>query len=298
MKVLRSLLFAPANHPRRSEKAFQVGADGVILDLEDAVALSEKAAARQAAGARLRSRPPGIYTVVRVNGLDTEHVLADLEAVVAVGVSAIMLPKVEAATDVRIADWLITQHERRQGLAAGSVELHAVVETARGLLAMEEIAAASPRLRRIAFGVADFTLDTGMEWSAGNRFLEWAGALVVTVSRASGLEPPLDTVHRDLADAEGFRRAASAARSLGFQGKVCLHPDQVAIANEVFTPSEAEVAEAWAIHAAFTEAEQIGQASIQLNGRFIDYPIARRARQVLEAAREAGVLPAGYKPPM
>jgi citrate lyase subunit beta/citryl-CoA lyase len=295
MRVLRSLLFAPGNHPRRREKAYQVGADGVILDLEDAVALSEKEAAREQVSAFLRDKPRAAFTVVRVNALNTDQVLADIEAVVGPGLDALMLPKVESATDARIADWLISHHERRRGLAAGSIELHAVIETAQGLTAIEEIARASARLKRIAFGVADFTLDTGMEWSASNPFLTWAGALVVTVSRAAGLEPPLDTVYRDLSDAEGFRQAARLGRSLGFQGKVCLHPDQVAIANEVFTPGAAEIEDAWAVHSAFAKAERDGMASIQLDGRFIDYPIAQRARQILDAARLAGVLPEAYR---
>jgi citrate lyase subunit beta/citryl-CoA lyase len=295
MQVLRSLLFAPGNHPRRSEKAFQVGADGVILDLEDAVALSEKEAARAQVATLLRARTGPTYTVVRVNALSSDHALADVEGVVGPGLDALMLPKVETATDVRIADWLVSQHERRRGLAAGSIELHAIIETAKGLSAIEEIARSSPRLRRIAFGVADFTLDTGMEWSASSPFLAWAGALVVSVSRAAGLEPPLDTVYQDLADSEGFRKAAEAGRARGFQGKTCLHPDQVAIANQVFTPSEGEVNDAWSVYSAFAKAEREGQASIQLEGRFIDYPIARRARRVLEAARNAGVLPGGYR---
>jgi citrate lyase subunit beta/citryl-CoA lyase len=293
--ILRSLLFAPGDHPRRREKAFLVGADGVVLDLEDAVALSQKDSARQGVAVLLQAGKGPTYTVVRVNPVHSQHFLADIEAVVYEGLDAVMLPKVESETDVHIADWLISDYERRRHLVQGSVELHAVVETARGLMATETIARSTRRLRRIVFGVADFTLDTGMEWSSSSPFLTWVGAMVVTVSRAAGLDPPLDTVYKDLGDAEGFRNAAKAARALGFQGKTCLHPNQVAIANEVFTPGEAEVTDAWAVYSAFQRAERAGRASIQLDGRFIDYPIAEHARRVLEAAQNAGKLPEGYR---
>jgi citrate lyase subunit beta / citryl-CoA lyase len=297
-KPLRSLLFAPGNHARRREKAFQVGADGVILDLEDAVPAAEKVQTRPAVRESVLARPAdGGWLFVRINGLDTDLALADLETVVVAGLDGVMLPKTESATDVRIVDWLLAQFEREAGLDVGRIEIYPILETATGLLAAREIGAASTRVKRLGFGVADFTLDTGMEWSAANPFLQAAAGSLVVLSRACGLEPPLDTIHPDLRDLHGLRAEALQAKRLGFQGKTCIHPDQVGIVNEVFTPSAAEVEDAREVYDAFRAAESAGSAAIQVRGRFVDYPIAERARRTLELAVGAGVLPADYAEP-
>jgi citrate lyase subunit beta/citryl-CoA lyase len=133
-----------------------------------------------------------------------------------------------------------------------------------------------------------------MEWSTANPFLPAAAGGLVVLSRACGLEPPLDTIHLDLRDPGGLRAEALQARQLGFQGKTCIHPDQVRIVNEVFTPTAAEIEEAGEVYDAFRAAESAGSAAIQVRGRFVDYPIAERARRTLELAVGTGVLPAGY----
>ena len=277
---LRSFLFAPGNHARRVEKALTLSADAVILDLEDAVAVSEKPATRALVAAAFgQPRHGALY--VRVNAHSTEWCFADLMAVVRSGLDGIVLPKVESPDQLRAVDWVIGALERERGLTAGRIDLVPIIETALGMRDIGAIAASGTRVKRLAFGAGDYTLDLGMVWSRDEAELLPARSAVVTASRAAGIEPPLDTVWADLRDAEGFARSAAHAAALGFQGKMCIHPDQIAGANTAFSPSAEQLAWAGRVIAAFDEAEARGLASIQLDGQFIDYPIVQRARQVV-----------------
>lgn len=281
MSLLRSFLFAPGNHPRRVANALSLDADAVILDLEDAVAIAEKSAARDAIAAALpRPRNGSLY--VRVNAVDTEFCYGDLVGVIRSGLDGIVLPKVETPVGLASVDWLITQLEREQGLPAQAVDLIPIIETARGLLATDAILAAGTRAKRVAFGAGDFTRDINMTWSRTEAELGYARAKIATASRAAGLEPPLDTVWVDLADTAGLEASARVALGLGFQGKMCIHPNQIEVVNRVFTPSKAEIVFAERVVAAFARAEAEGSAALQLDGKFIDYPIVYRAQQVLE----------------
>lgn len=289
---LRSFLFAPGNHARRVEKALSLDADAVILDLEDAVATAEKVATRELVAASL-ARPRRGLLYVRVNAFDTSFCYGDLVAIARTGLDGIILPKVESAAALGTIDWLITQLERDRGLTAGGIDLIPIVETARGLDGIGAILSAGTRVRRIAFGAGDFTLDVNMIWSRGEAELAHARATIVTASRAAGIEAPLDTVWVDLADKDGLEQSARTALALGFQGKMCIHPDQIAVVNRVFTPTDAEIAFAERVAAAFADAEAKGSAAIQLDGKFIDYPIVYRAQRVLQKiaairAREDG----------
>ncbi len=278
---LRSFLFAPGNHPRRVEKALTLDADAVILDLEDAVATTEKPATRDAIAAAL-TRPRRGLLYVRVNAVDTEFCYRDLVAVVRRGLDGIILPKVESAVGLGTIDWLLVQLEREHGLPPGTIDLIPIIETARGLDRVGEIVSAGTRVKRVAFGAGDFTLDVNMQWSRNEAELAHARATIVTASRAAGIEAPLDTVWVDLTDPEGLEGSARTALGLGFQGKMCIHPDQIAIVNRVFTPSDEEIAFAERVAAAFAKAEAEGSAAIQLDGKFIDYPIVYRAQRVLQ----------------
>ena len=281
---MRSLLFAPGNHARRVEKALGLAADGVILDLEDAVAVSEKVAARPAvAEAFARPRTGKLY--VRVNGLTTMWSYGDILAVVREGLDGIILPKVEHGHELRTADWLIGALEAERGLPAGGIDLIPIIETGLGISNLKEICRSGTRARRLAFGAGDFTLDMGMAWSRSEAELLPYRSACVLESRAAGLQAPLDTVWADLRDADGFAASARHAAALGFQGKMCIHPDQIGPANAAFSPDDAAIAKAQRVIEAFEKAEAEGLASIQLDGQFIDYPIVRRARLVLEAVR-------------
>lgn len=281
---MRSFLFAPGNHVRRVEKALTLPADAVILDLEDAVAISEKAATRPIV-TRALTKPRTGKLYVRVNALTTEWCYADLVAVIQPGLDGIILPKVEHARELQSADWLITNLERERNIQIGAIDIIPIIETALGMSNLAGICRSGTRTRCLAFGAGDFTLDMGMVWTRNESELLPHRAACVMESRAAGLEPPIDTVWADLRDTEGFIASARHAATLGFQGKMCIHPDQISVTNAAFSPDEATIAQAKRIVAAFDKAESEGIASIQLDGQFIDYPIVQRARRVLGAAR-------------
>jgi citrate lyase subunit beta / citryl-CoA lyase len=279
---LRSFLFAPGNHSRRVEKALTLDADAVILDLEDAVAIAEKPATRGAVVAAYTQPRIGLL-YVRVNAADTEFCHGDFNAIVRAGLDGIILPKVESAATLQTIDWLLTNLERERGLTVGGIDLVPIIETARGLRDIDAILGAGTRVKHCAFGAGDFTLDVNMIWSLAESELAYARARVVTASRAAGIEAPLDTVWVDLQDDEGLEASTRQALALGFQGKMCIHPNQIGVVNRVFTPTNAEIDFAERVVAAFARAEKEGSAAIQLDGKFIDYPIVYRAQRTLDA---------------
>lgn len=280
---LRSFLFAPGNHPRKVEKVFGAGADAVLLDLEDAVAISEKEATRPAVVAAMRA-PRNARGFVRVNGTDTRWCADDVAAVVGPWLDGLVLPKAESAAQIRELSAMIAAAERRAGMVEGALELMPIIETAAGVEAAGEVASADPRVRRLALGGADYTSDLDLEWTIDEREFDYARARLAHGSRIAGIEPPVDTVVVQVRDLERFRQSARNGRRMGFAGKLCIHPDQVGACHEVFTPAAADVARARSVVAAFEAAEAAGSASIQLDGQFIDYPIVERARRVLALA--------------
>jgi citrate lyase subunit beta/citryl-CoA lyase len=291
----RSYLFAPGNHARRVEKAFTLGADAVILDLEDAVAVSEKEAARKPVAAALGSRKTGgALGYVRVNAMGTPFCFRDLMEVVGKGVDGIVLPKVESAADLHAIDWLIANLEKERGLEVGAIDLIPTVETAAGLNRVERILQARGlkpysgtwRVKRVAFGAADFALDLGITPGDDGQELLYARQRLVLASRDARVEPPLDSPWFKLKDLEGLRKSVAASRRMGFQGRMCIHPEQVGPVNEGYAPEASEVARAERIVTAFREAEAKGLAAIQVDGQMIDYPVVREAERVLERARK------------
>jgi citrate lyase subunit beta/citryl-CoA lyase len=287
MQANRTWLFTPANHPRRVEKVFGLGADAAILDLEDAVAVSEKPAARAALAGAL-ARPRACRAYVRINALETEFAWGDLAAAVVPGLDGIVLPKAESAADILTADWAITALEHERGLAPGSVDLMPIIETACGLAAAREICASGGRVRRVSFGAGDYTRDLGMEWTMTEHEVDAARAEIVLASRLGGLEAPIDTVFIHIREAEAFRASCARVRQMGFQGKLLIHPDQVDPANAAFAPTDLEAAWARKVVAAFREAEAAGLASIQIEGQFVDYPIVARAERIVALAEATG----------
>lgn len=283
MTVYRSFLFAPGNHPRRVEKALTLAADATILDLEDACPIAEKVATR-AVVVKAYQQPRRCLGYVRVNAMTTEWGYGDIVAVVHKGVDGIVLPKLETVDEIRAADWLIANLERERGLPIGSCDIVPIIETGKGLANIRAICAAGTRVKRISFGAGDFTLDMNMTWSRAETELLPYRTECVLASRAAGIEPPLDTVWVDLKDAEGFRKSVETIKGLGFQGKLCIYPDQIPVVNEVLSPSVAEVTWSRRVVEAFAEAEKAGSASIQLDGKFIDYPIVYRADRIIAMA--------------
>ncbi|PPR60975.1 MAG: Citrate lyase subunit beta [Alphaproteobacteria bacterium MarineAlpha4_Bin2] len=281
MEANRTFLFCPGNHPRKLEKVFEAGGDAVILDLEDAVAVAEKPATRAAVVEALK-RPRRCRGYVRVNAYDTEFCYGDLCEIIGPWLDGIVLPKLESVEDMRSVDWLLENLERERGMEIGSVDVMPIIETAKGQNAVRQIAQADTRIRRLSFGAGDYTKDLGMEWSLGETELASMRAEMVMASRLGELEPPVDTVFIHIREHDAFRASCDLVRDLGFQGKMCIHPDQVPVANVAFTPTEEQLAFAHKVIEAFAEAEAKGSASIQIDGYFVDYPIVDKAKRIID----------------
>lgn len=286
MTLFRSLLFAPGNQPRRIEKALSLQADVVILDLEDACPLAEKVATRSIVVGALQT-PRRSLGFVRVNALSTEFGYGDLCSVVSHGIDGVVLTKVDGADQIRIADWLITQLERERGLAPGSIDLIPLIESASGLANAQAIGEAAPRVKRLAFGAADFTVDLRVRWSREETELLAFRSSLVLASRTAGIEPPIDLAWLNTKDPEGFTNSLRWARNLGFQGKLCIHPDHVEAINTAFSPTTEEISRAQRIVNAFREAERQGSAAISLDGALVDYAVVLQAERTLESASRA-----------
>ncbi|HSA90437.1 MAG TPA: CoA ester lyase [Burkholderiales bacterium] len=290
----RSFLFAPGNVARRVEKALTLDADVVIVDLEDSVAVAEKAATRKSAAAALE-RPRRGRGYVRVNAPATPFCFGDLHEVLHPRVEGVVLPKVESAADLHAIDWLIWNLERDRGIAEGSIDLMPQIETAAGLHRIDRVLQARSlrpykgawRVKRVAFGAADYAHELGLTVGPDESELAEARARVVLASRAAGLEGPIDSPWFHFKDADGFARTLERSRRGGFQGRLCVHPDQIAPVNAAYLPSDAELARAERIVSAFRQAEAKGEAAVQVDGEMVDYPVAHRAQALLDAFRKA-----------
>ena len=279
----RTYLFAPGNHERQVEKALGLGADVVILDLEDAVAVSEKKSTRGLINKTLKqSRNCAVF--VRVNAYDTEFCYGDICSIVSENLDGIVLPKLESLEDLRSIDWLLGNLEQERGLPNGSIDLMPIIETAVGLVNIREIARADTRVKRLAFGGGDYTRDLGMEWTLKEDELLPVRSEMVLASRFGKLEPPVDTVFIHIKEHDAFRSSCSNILRLGFQGKMCIHPDQVPVTNETFTPDPEEVKWSQRVIDEFEKAEKAGIASIQIDGYFVDYPIVEKAQRTVDIA--------------
>lgn len=284
--ILRTLLFTPGNVARRVEKALGSEADAVILDLEDAVPVSEKENVRPAVAAALQ-QPRAGACYVRINALVTGLTIDDLDAVVSPALDGIMVPKVEQPSDLEKIDWYLAYLEKKRSIPAGAVDLIPLIENARGVENAAAIAGAVPRVKRLCFGAVDYTADLGVSLTADGAEIYYARARLVNASRAAGLEPPIDTVYTGIGDAEGLAKDSRTARALGFQGKLLIHPAQIEPVNRIFTPSREEIAFARKVVDAFREAEAGGRAAITLDGgKFVDYPVVQNARRLLLLAEQ------------
>lgn len=287
----RTMLFAPGDHERKVARVFDAGADAVILDLEDAVAVSEKAATRTRVRQALQ-RPRPCLGYVRVNAIGTPFCYGDILEIVGPGLDGIVLPMAEAAEQIKTVDWLMTQLERDRGLPPGAIDLIPLVETAKGHRALADLARATPRVKRLAFGAGDYTLDLNMRWTLGETELAAVRAACVMESRAAGIEAPIDSVFIHLNEDAAFAASCATVRDMGFQGKLCIHPKQIAPAHTILTPTAEDIAYARKVVAAFEAAEAAGSASIQVEGYFVDYPIVEKARRALALAAAVGAVEA------
>jgi citrate lyase subunit beta/citryl-CoA lyase len=282
---MRSVLTVPVTNPRFIEKAPSSGADVICLDLEDSIAPAAKAAARALAAAAIDSIPRGPYSVfVRVNGEHTGLLEGDVAAVVRPGLDGIIISKASSPETVKRVARLVSSLEPSRG----SVAIVPLIETAAGVMASLDILRVSPRVTAAVFGAEDFATDMGIQRTRDGEEVRWARAQVAVACHAAGVIP-IDTPDPDYTDEEYLEREMALARSLGYRGKLVIHPTQVAIANRMFAPSEAEIGEARAIVEIFErEGLQQGRAAIPLDGKMIDTPIYERAKRLLETAEANG----------
>lgn len=292
-QVLRSLLFAPGSEPRKLAKVGTFGSDAIVLDLEDAVADAEKDSARALVRQALPTYSDVAVRIVRVNGHDTGRMEDDLRAVACDALDCVMVPKVERPDTLARADAALSVLERERSLHHCRIRLLALVETARGLVRCEEIAAAAPpRLLTLVFGLGDYSVDIGVDVTPEGDELLYGRSRVVVAARAAGLPPALDGPYLDLTDLEGLEADCRRSRRLGFQGRVVVYPGHVETVQRAYAElSEEEAERCRRVVAAFEAAEVAGSASIQVDGRFVDYPLYHRARhklRLLEAHRGGG----------
>jgi citrate lyase subunit beta/citryl-CoA lyase len=294
--LMRSLLFVPADSPGKLGKALGCGADALILDLEDSVAPERKEAARVGAAGFLAQTLPvqgRPRLIVRVNGLSTGLIDGDLDAVVPAHPDAIMLPKAEGGASVVHADAKLCAREALHGVAEGAIRILAIAtETAPSLFAAGTYRGASPRLAALTWGAEDLSAELGAEANrdAQGKFLDpYRLARTLCIAGAAAADvPALDTVYVDFRNEAGLQRECEEARRDGFSGKMAIHPGQVAIINDVFTPAPAAIAKAQAIIAAF--AATPGAGVVGIDGVMYDRPHLAKAERLLARARAAGLV--------
>jgi citrate lyase subunit beta/citryl-CoA lyase len=277
-------MFIPGYKDRHLEKVKTLSADAYILDLEDAVAEENKTAARQKVK-RFIENTEHLTIFVRVNALETDYFLEDIQEVVHANLAGIVLPMTHQKEDIVIADFLLGQMEKKSHIKNGCVSILPIIETASGLQNAYDIASASQRISCLAFGAEDFMLHTNIDPDGQQTQLLYARSKLVTDSIAAGINPPIDSIYTDFRDNEGLKNAAIAGRKLGFQGKLVIHPNQIQVVNELYSPTDEQITEAEKIVEAYNWALKNGSGAVQVNGKMIDAPVAERAKVVL-AARE------------
>lgn len=288
----RSLHFVPGGNERMIARALTLPADGLILDLEDAVPPDRKAETRPIVRRWLEKLDfGGRERWVRMNPLGTGLGLADLEETIPGRPSGYVVPKPDSAADVRAVAAQLDRLESRHGIVHGTTRLIPIAtETPRGLLNIEDIAAASPRVVAVSWGVEDLgaAMGLGQVRDAEGRYLDiprYARVMCAVAAAAAGVEA-IDTVYTDIAELDGLRRECIDAVQMGFTGKISIHPHQIPVINAAFTPAPQEVEEARALVAAFAEAAGRGVYAFTFRGRMVDAPHLHRARRVLVRAGE------------
>jgi citrate lyase subunit beta/citryl-CoA lyase len=282
------MLYLPGNNPNMLTRGYLFGSDGLILDLEDAVAVSEKDTARILVREILRRGEFGPCEVtVRINGVDTDLWRDDLAAIVPCGIDGIRAPKVESPQTVRDLDEELSKIESASGVDVGRTKIFCLLETAFGVWNAYDIAKSSPRVAAIIPGGEDLAADLRTNRSAEGTELEWVRRMIVIAARAAGVDA-LDTVFPRVTDDDGLRREAEFIKALGYDGKSVIHPNQIAIIHDVFTPTEKEIETAKKIVQAAKDAAERGLGAVSVDGRMVDVPVVKRAEFTLV---RAGILP-------
>ncbi|MCY3544443.1 MAG: CoA ester lyase [Chloroflexi bacterium] len=284
MTILRSLLFVPGNQPRMLERASGLKPDAFIPDMEDSVPDDEKANARVVTASYLAQlAAAGARVIPRVNSLETGLLDDDLAAVVGEHISGVSVGKIYTPEDIATISGKLESLERDAGLEVGSISLVPWIETAQAIVNLYAICTASPRIIGVAFGAEDFTNDMGIERTESETETYFARNSIAVAARAADVLA-LDTPYFGFRDPDGLRDNAQTAKQYGFKGKFAIHPAQIDIINQTFSPSAAEIEQARRVVEAYREAEGRGRGSTSLDGRVVDVPVVKRAEALLELA--------------
>ncbi len=284
----RTMMFLPGNNPNLIMNGPLLGADTVILDLEDAVSPDDKDSARDLVRHAIETLDfGGCEIIVRINALDTPYWEEDVEAIVPLKPDLLMPTKVSGADYIHTLSGKIAEVEEKAGIPVGSVGLMPLLETAAGIENAYEIAKADPRMAALYLGAEDLTADLRCKRTKEGNEILYARGRLLNAARAAGIEA-YDTPFTDVEDLEGLRKDAMLAKSLGYTGKAVISPRHVDIVNEVFSPTEAEIRHAKRVLEVIEKARAQGKGAISLNGKMIDAPIVLRAKLVMEAARAIG----------
>lgn len=285
----RSMLFLPGSTPNKIINGDSMGADAVILDLEDAVSPDEKDAARILVRHAIKSLGfPGVEIIIRINSIDTDYWKADLDEVIPLKPALIMPPKTSCAADVLAVDAYISELEDKLGFERNTVKLIPLIETALGVENAFQIASATKRVAALFLGGEDLTADLRCKRTKEGNEINYARTRLVCAARAAGVDV-YDTPFTDVNDDEGIWTDAEYAKSLGFTGKSAISPRHVSVINSVFSPSQKDIDYAYEVMEAIRMAKEQGRGVISLRGKMIDAPIVARAQQTIAAAEELGL---------
>jgi citrate lyase beta subunit len=280
----RSMLFIPGGNEKLLIKGLGLEVDSLILDLEDAVAVSKKEEARKAVTTALQTMDFGRKErVVRVNALSTEWGKPDIEEVIQGNPDLLLFPKVEKVDDIPGYDRIVTKAEGKAGLAVGRIGFLALIESPLGIINIDLIAGSSPRLKGLIFGAADFTRETHGIISVDREELYYPLMRILLAARAFGLDA-IDSPYFDIKDLVGLEKHSRQAKNLGYDGKALIHPSQVEIINRVFTPTEEELTQARRVIEAFQSAQREGKGASQLDGKLIENVHVAMAERILKVA--------------
>ncbi|MDO5012959.1 MAG: citrate (pro-3S)-lyase subunit beta [Lactobacillaceae bacterium] len=289
-RLRRTMMFVPGNNPAMVKDAGIYGADSIMFDLEDAVSMAEKDAARDLVYEALQTQDYGdAEMVVRVNGQDTPYYANDVRAMVKAGIDVVRLPKAEDAEMVKKLDADITAAEKEFGREEGSTMLMAAIESAKGVINAYQIASASDRMMGIALSAEDYTTDMKTHRYPDGAELEFARNMVLHAARAAGVAA-FDTVFTNMNDTEGFYRETEYIHQLGFDGKSLVNPRQIPMVNKVYEPTKKEIENAKNVENAIKEAKLKGSGVISMNGQMVDRPVVLRAERVMRLAKASNLI--------
>ncbi|RMC40014.1 MULTISPECIES: aldolase/citrate lyase family protein [unclassified Lactobacillus] len=289
-RLRRTMMFVPGNNPSMIKDAGIYGADSIMLDLEDAVSLTEKDAARMLVYNAIKTVDfGGAEIVVRINGQDTPFYEEDVKAMVRAGVDVIRLPKTESAAMIQKLVKDMEQAEEEYDIKKDSIGVMAAIESAKGVLNAPEIATATSLMMGLAVSGEDYTADMHTRRYPDGRELEFARNMVLQAARAADVYA-FDTVFSNMNDPEGFYRETNYIYELGYDGKSLVNPRQIEMVNKVFNPTKDEIENAMAVQSAIREAKAKGSGVISMNGKMVDKPVVEKANRVIETAKASSLI--------